>query len=144
MQRWLLVIGGLLFGAIFWGLVALPAAIAPDTQEAAIAKVLVQADIPYQALSLENGHCIPTREYCRSYIADVVIRGPALVRGRMSCQAPGAGCTLWIVEYGMRGTVLSDVRPYPAWLIAIQNQAERAGHWLRERISGAQQVLKAA
>ncbi|GEM_PF-2986794 len=134
-RRWLLVLALLiLIGGT--GLAAHQAllAIPPTTIEDAVAIPLRNRGAPTEHIQITNAHCVPSRDTCLSYIADVVIaheRNP----GRLACAAPWHACTLTMAEFGMRAAAVPDVSDPHPWITTAEAIIQSTITWVQRQFT---------
>lgn len=122
----LLLIGGL--GVL--GSRAL-ATLPPTTIEEAVAITLREAGAPTAVARIAEAGCVPARETCLSYIADVRIDGERKV-GRLACATAWRSCTLTMAEFGLRAAPVPDVAiPHP-WTLVLNDLVSQTRTWVRE------------
>ncbi len=131
MRRWFFTLMALLLLSGFGvGMRTTWDSLPPTTIEAAVAVTLNQANAPTNGIAIENAHCVPARETCLSYIADVTLQNEH-IRGRLACVGAWHDCTLTMAEYGLRAAPVPDVgRPHP-WIEQMTALVQQAMGWVR-------------
>lgn len=131
MRRLLLVLSLLLIGGLgVLGSRAL-ATLPPATIEEAVAITMRETGAPTAVVRIAEAGCVPARETCLHYIADVRIDGEHEA-GRLACAAPWHDCTLTMAEFGLRAAPVRDVAvPHP-WTLVLDDLVSQTRAWVRE------------
>ncbi len=131
MRRWFFTLMALLLLSGFGvGMRTSLDALPPTTIEAAVAITLNRAKAPTNGIRIEDAHCVPARETCLSYIADVTLQNEQ-VRGRLACVGAWHDCTLTMAEYDLHVAPVPDVgTPHP-WIEQIAAVLQQAMGWVR-------------
>jgi len=96
---------------------------------------LMRAGAPTDDVRVENAHCVPARETCLSYIADVVLPGE-YATGRLACVGPWHACTLTMAEFGLRATPVPAVGQPNPWVARINEIVQQSLNWARALVRG--------
>jgi hypothetical protein len=129
-RRLLALVALLLIGSLGVGLRIALLAQPPATIEEAVAATLDRTGAPTAGVRVAEAHCVPARETCLSYIADVVLPGERAV-GRLACVGPWRGCTLTMAEFGLRAAPVPDVGLPNPWVARIDVLVQQAVRWAR-------------
>ncbi len=125
----------LLMGSLGVGVRGALLTLPPTTIEQAVAATLMRAGAPTDDVRVENAHCVPARETCLSYIADVVLPGE-YATGRLACVGPWHACTLTMAEFGLRATPVPDVGQPNPWVARINEIVQQSLNWARALVRG--------
>jgi len=132
LRRWLLVLVLLLTGGMAiagqQALLMMP----PTTIEDAVAVSLRRQGAPTTHIQIADAHCVPSRDTCLSYIADVVIadeRNP----GRLACAKPWRACTLTMAEFGLRAAAVPDVSDQHPWITTAEAIIQSTITWVQRQ-----------
>jgi hypothetical protein len=133
-RRLIALVALLLIGSLGVGLRIALLAQPPATIEDAVAATLDRTGAPTAGLRIEEARCVPARETCLSYIADVVLPDEHDV-GRLACVGPWRGCTLTLAEFGLRGAPVPDVGLPNPWVARLDALVQQAVRWARGLIA---------
>jgi hypothetical protein len=134
LRRWLWIGIALLFVAGLGTLVAQAVlAIPPATIEEAVRMTLQQNGANVAKVTIMNAQCVPSRDTCLSYIADVVI-GTERESGRLACRTPWQACTLTMAEFGLRAAIVPDVGERNPLVTELQTALQEGANWIRRLV----------